>query len=454
MDKILREVLKKVTPSKKERASISAFSRKVIKQIKAEGFEATVQGSLAKDTGVSGTHDIDVFVFFEPSVSREKLEKASLKLGKKVIKSLGGKPEVAYAEHPYVRSSINGWGLDVVPCYKLESAGNLQSAVDRTPFHTEFIRKNLKEAQKKEVRLLKQFMKGVGVYSAKEKVRGFSGYLCELLILQYGTFKKLITDAQKWNFGKVMGLNNLRTDRTYKRRFVKVPMIFVDPVDENRNVAAALKQENFSLFVYACSEFLKKPSLKFFFPGKITPLPPEALKPEMAEHGRFVFIKFKAPKVIEDVLYSQIRRSLNSIQKKLKKEGYEVLGADFFCSKYCYFLFELKYVKLPQIKKVEGPPIDIEQKYQKVFTKKYKKEKPWVEGGRWYVEVPREYTDVVSLLVSLMKNPRKLGVSNHISEKLKENYELLQDTEVLKEYKGEFGEFLTNYLVKTQRWEW
>ena len=454
MDKILFKVLKKVTPSKTEYKTINAFSRKVLKQIKKEGFECAMQGSLAKDTWVSGTHDIDVFVFFDPLTSRQELERKSLRLGKKVIKSLGGRPEVAYAEHPYVRSSINGWDLDIVPCYELEFAANLKSAVDRTPFHTEYIQKHLKETQKKEVRVLKQFMKGLGVYSAKERVRGFSGYLCELLILRYGTFKKLITDVQKWKFGAVIDLDKRRTDRTYKRRFKKSPMIFVDPVDENRNVAAALTQECFELFVYACSEFLKKPSLKFFFPTKIEPLSAEELKTELAAHGRFIFIKFKTPNVIEDVLYSQVRSSLSAIERKLGKEGYEVTGADYYCGKPCYLLLELKYVTLPQIKKVEGPPVDIEQKCQKAFTKKYKKEKPWIEDGRWYVKVPREHTDVVSLIVSLLKDPRKIGISNHIAEKITENYELLQDVEVLKEYKKEFAEFLTNYLIKKPRWEW
>jgi tRNA nucleotidyltransferase (CCA-adding enzyme) len=43
-----------------------------------------------------------------------------------------------------------------------------------------------------EVRLLKKFMKGTGVYGAEIKIGGFSGYLCELLILKYRSFAQTI----------------------------------------------------------------------------------------------------------------------------------------------------------------------------------------------------------------------------------------------------------------------
>ena len=51
---------------------------------------------------------------------------------------------------------------------------------------------HLKTNQEKEVRLLKRFMKMVGTYGSEFKVGGFSGYLCELMIIRYGSFLKVL----------------------------------------------------------------------------------------------------------------------------------------------------------------------------------------------------------------------------------------------------------------------
>ena len=41
---------------------------------------------------------------------------------------------------------------------------------------------------KQEVRLLKRFLKSVGIYGAQIAKGGLSGYVTEILILKYGTF--------------------------------------------------------------------------------------------------------------------------------------------------------------------------------------------------------------------------------------------------------------------------
>ena len=70
----------------------------------------------------------------------------------------------------------------------IENAEQLKSAVDRTILHTHYIKKNLKENQINDVLILKKFMEGIETYGSEFKVGGFAGYLCELLILEYGTF--------------------------------------------------------------------------------------------------------------------------------------------------------------------------------------------------------------------------------------------------------------------------
>ena len=103
--------------------------------------------------------------------------------------------------NPYIRGIYQDHKIEIVPCYKIENATQKLSAVDRTPLHTSYIKKHLKESQKNDVRLFKQFLKGINCYGAEAEIEGFSGYLCEILILKYGSFRNIISNAKDWKKG-------------------------------------------------------------------------------------------------------------------------------------------------------------------------------------------------------------------------------------------------------------
>ena len=218
--------------------------------------EPMLVGSVAKDTYLKNP-DIDIFILFPLDTKRETLEQYGLKIGEHVIP----KPVKKYAEHPYTSGKFHGYEVDIVPCYRIKKSSELKSAVDRTPLHTEYVINNLAEKQKNEVRLLKQFLKGIGIYGAEAKVEGFSGYLCELLIIHYGSFMSLVSSAKNWKFNHRITLNN-----NHKKAFPKAPLVVIDPVDSERNVASALTAQNFAMFIHACAEYEKNPSEYFFFP--------------------------------------------------------------------------------------------------------------------------------------------------------------------------------------------
>ena len=142
-----------------------------------------VEGSVAKDTWLSENPDIDIFMRLPTSIPRKSLGDVGLKIAKKAAE--GYEQVERFAEHPYLEIFVEGYRVDIVPCYDAKP-GEWQSATDRTPYHTDYIKKTLKcKGSRDEVRLLKKFMQGIGVYGAEIKVGGFSGYLCELLILKY-----------------------------------------------------------------------------------------------------------------------------------------------------------------------------------------------------------------------------------------------------------------------------
>jgi len=122
--KLLEEVLGRIKPSEEERRLVNKVTREVVDIAKAkiEKVESEVTlhlvGSIAKDTYLSGDHDIDLFLAFPLESSLEELRKRGLELAKAIGNNLENY-EVAYAEHPYVRAIYKGFDIDIVPGYNV-----------------------------------------------------------------------------------------------------------------------------------------------------------------------------------------------------------------------------------------------------------------------------------------------------------------------------------------------
>jgi tRNA nucleotidyltransferase (CCA-adding enzyme) len=336
---MITKVLKKVVPSSQEQREINEVGEDLIKVIKKEleaiEREVTVNifGSISRDTWLSYEKDIDVFVRFPTTYTKKQLEDAVTSVGQRVLI----KPEKRFAEHPYIRGLYHGFSVEIVPCYHVDDTSKRLSAVDRTPFHDEFVRKNLKKKQN-EVRLLKQFLKGLGSYGAEAKIEGFSGYLCELLIIFYGSFEDVLKAASSWKTPIALAIQ----DEIDFGRFQSSPLIFIDPTDNGRNVASALNQENLSLFIYAAKEFLKSPGLSFFFPEKRRVSTPQVLKKFRLRRTHVISIKFKTFEVIDDILYSQLRKALRLLDKVFQKSGFLVINSGFFVAEEIKLIFEIQ----------------------------------------------------------------------------------------------------------------
>jgi tRNA nucleotidyltransferase (CCA-adding enzyme) len=413
---IPKSVLKKIKPSKSEEVRIERFSNRVLEISRKLGekyeFRPMLCGSVAKNTWIAKKNELDLFLLFQKRISRKNLGKTGLRVAKRIIKELNGKYEIAYAEHPYLRGFVKKYQIDIVPCYELKSARRIKTAVDRTPFHVEYVQKNLIDPD--EVILLKKFCEVNDCYGADVKTQGFSGYLCELLIIKSGTFSKLVKRASKWRAPTILGKPEFEK--------FKSPLIITDPVDSNRNVAAAVSPETFYRFVKACKEFVKKPSKKFFFEEKIKPLKlSEMSKRIKKRETKWYLITFQRPKIVDDTLYPQMRRFLNSLEKILNGNGFRILSKNFWCNKKCALILEMEIWQVPKISKNMGP--NVYSRHAEEFLKHYKKEKLFIEKNNWIIEKKREFTIVDKFLRDLFKmstqDLKGKGVPNKIAPKLK-----------------------------------
>jgi len=458
--KVLDYVLRKITPSESEQKETESVIEKVKeatgKIIKPYGISLTIAGSFVRDTWLPNKREFDLFLLFPEWYSREDLEKKGLSIGKKIVKKLKGKYTIAYAEHPYVRARIEGFDVDIVPCFKVKSATKIRSAVDRTPFHNKWLLKNMKKNQAKDVRLFKQFCKGQGIYGSDTKTQGLSGYLCELLVVHYGNFMNLMEGVAKWKPGVFIDIEGYHKDeKEVRKRFKKHPLIVIDPVDPNRNVAAALSPKNFTKLVNSAGKFIKNPSKTFFFktPSKFSV---KELGSVMKKRETRVYVlKFKRPDIIDDTLWPQLRKAGRRIVNVLMDNDFEVMGWDVFCnSNECYILFELSVWKLPKVKRIQGPDIFSGKRVEE-FRNKYEKiGRVWVEDEFWFAELRREFTEADKKIKDFLKDSEKelhkKGMPSYIAKSLSKKFAIMKDKEILKTVKEtpEFGEFLHDYFER------
>jgi tRNA nucleotidyltransferase (CCA-adding enzyme) len=478
----LTGVLKKITPSENEQAETRVFIENVLKVtdeiIKPHGLTRTLAGSYMRDTWLPNKKEFDIFIMFPENYSRDTLEKLGLEIGKQITRKLHGEHVIAYAEHPYVRAKVftrpvieevkrilrkkevkkgSSYEIDIVPCYAVQSAQKIKSAVDRTPFHNKWLYDNMSPALTSQVRLLKQFAKGIGVYGSDTKVLGMSGYLCELLIIQYKSFKNFLDQVSKWEAGHVfIDLEEHHKDRAaISKEFRTQPLIVIDPVDPKRNVASNFSPENFVKLVKFSREFLEKPGERFFFPGK-KKVPAGSLKKKMNERGtRMIGVKFQKPDVIDDIIWPQLRRTSRRLASILKEHEFVVMGQDAFCTeKDCILIFEMEVWSLPRIRKLVGPFVFSKQHSDEFISKYAKTGRIWVEGSSWVAEIKRKFTEAEQKLRDSLKDKEKnllsKGIASHPAKAISKKFDLLDHKEILKLAKKNpgFAEFLENYFTE------
>src|SRR5438309_3189131 len=250
-------------------------------------------GSFAKGTWLPGEADIDIFVKLSTEVDDARFEEVGLRVGFQATKGFPrGKK---YAQHPYTEALVEGVVVNIVPCYDVQ-AGQWKSAADRSPFHVELVKTRLSEAQKLDVRLLKKFMKGVGVYGAEIEKEGFSGYACEVLVLKHGSFVDVLKH-----------LAHLRA--VAPDRLLTLP----DPVDERRDLAKAISNEIVARRVLAARAYLKRPTLQFFL-GKSGKRRPDL-------QGHVIGITFTHRESSEDILWGELKRTMKHLSGHTKRAG-------------------------------------------------------------------------------------------------------------------------------------
>ena len=468
MDAVLKKALKKVVPKPAERKRLETLASKALELANREALKhdayAIIAGSLTRNTWLPGKMEFDLFVLFKPSVTREQLEKLGLQMGKDIMRKLGGRAVTEYAEHPYTSGCVHGLNIDIVPCYELESTEQLKSSVDRTPFHVRYIEKRLPPELSNDVRLLKQFCTAAEVYGADAKTEGFSGYVCELMVIRYGKFPKVLEAVSGWRPGEIIDIESFynKNDNPGLRKMFKLnPLILVDPTDKTRNTAAAISVESFCKLRSAARHFLDKPYVAAFFPKPKKPVRLKELKTIMKQReSTLIAVNFRPPAVVPDIMWPQLRRFGERLESILKENDFDVMRRGVYtdCGTLAVVLIEMESRTLPRIRKRVGPSV-FDEDGAKGFAKKYKGAAingPFVEDGFWAVEVERQFRTaedkIADSLGDSLKELDAKGIPSHIAKAIASRglgvTSDLKKIDLLVERKKEFGVFLREYFEK------
>jgi len=316
---------------------------------------AVVAGSAARGTFLKDRLDIDLFLLFPPDLSRDRLRDEGLALGRAVL----SEPETRYAEHPYLRGVYAGFHVDAVPGYAVADPARPISPVDRTPYHQAYLEARETPELVAQVRLLKQFLRTLGVYGSEARTEGFSGYLAELLVLRAGSFRALLGAARAWRVPVKLS----EPGREPPRLPAEVALVLADPVDPNRNVASALSRRNLALFILAAGAYLDRPGEAWFEPGSPPSISRATALARVHERGtHVVVVTLPRPDLVDDTLYPQVRKAERALAEEIARSDFSVLGSASAADPTTVLVaVEVAHARRPVARLQDGPPAGLDR---------------------------------------------------------------------------------------------
>ena len=396
LDSVISKAEVLARPSPQEERKLEGLARSLLARTELEAAKfpeargALIGGSYAKGTWLPRHVDLDVFVRIDPSTTDSEFEKIGLRIGEAVTKGYpSGKK---FAQHPYTEATMGGTRVNVVPCFAVEK-GEWKSAADRSPYHVGLV-KRLPSRAKSQVRLLKLFMRAVGVYGAEIERQGFSGYVAEVLVMKKGGLQ----DVLRW-FAEEVKLGGGR------------PFTLPDPVDEGRDLGIAVSGESLGRMVLASREFLRRPTPAYFrqMTGRV----------RSSMRGRVVALVFAHDSMSEDMLWGELRRTTRHLVKHVEAQGFTIARSMAASNNHDRSAIVMipEIEELPAVVQRIGPTVDRKGDVEAFVRSNARDSKlVWVdEDARVRLMKPRKHTSLLELLKEVARGKEgSVGASKEV----------------------------------------
>lgn len=397
--KLLQEVLTKLRPeSKAISAQVAAVLKKLNAELKRKNLkaDAIVGGSVAKGTFLSHDHDVDLFVRFNFSYVDADLSTLLAPVVKKILP----KAKRLHGSRDYFRAE-GALNYEIVPVLKIAKTAQAKNVTDCSPLHVTWVKKFQK--MREQIMLTKAFCKGANVYGAESYIGGFSGHVVDILTIWAGGFLPLLRKSLKWKDREVIDYYNVHKGKAlFRLNKSKLcsPVIVIDPVQSERNAAAALTQDKLTKFQVAAKAFLAKPAVAYF-ERKAFDLP--TLK-QRAKGKKLLIVRMKPLAGKHDVTGAKMSKVREFISSQLAEQSFTVQEQDWLWhaagEAVAWWVLPMK--PLDKTMRWDGPPADKELHVQ-AFRKRYPNAKK--VRGRWIAVIKRQYTKPEQLVRKLLRNP-------------------------------------------------
>ncbi|MDP1693980.1 MAG: CCA tRNA nucleotidyltransferase [Candidatus Woesearchaeota archaeon] len=394
-----KKVLATCKPSPEEELHLQKLVKEILSKIKIPGAKPILGGSGAKNTWLKGTHDIDIYVKFNVKQYSHKTDQLADILEKALKKQF--KLDRLHGSRDYYQVYKAPYTVEIVPILDIKKASEAKNITDFSHLHVAYVQKYKKVAD--EIRLAKLFAKAQGIYGAESYMQGFSGYVMELLVIHYGSFMKMMRTVAKWKETTIIGDKKEALSLNPAKKVS--PLILVDPVQPERNAAAALSEEKYQQCIKACQKFLKHPSENLFEEEEIN-------WEKIKKKGTVWYCAVTPLPEKKDVAGAKMlkafdftKQTLERAEFKLYKSGWQYAAPSFF-----YFVVDKKPLSPTLLR--QGPPLThpegvlhFKKQHKKILTKK----------GRLYAEVPREFTHVQDCLKSVLASENVVNRVKNVS---------------------------------------
>ncbi|MFH1439598.1 MAG: CCA tRNA nucleotidyltransferase [Candidatus Woesearchaeota archaeon] len=416
---LLDRIIKEHLPNQREydaiKLKIDDFLNKIGYALKKSRYQAEIMlgGSAAKGTFLVKDFDVDIFIRFDYGYKERDISEL---LEKVLIKIKDMKISRVHGSRDYFQVRYKGIKYEIIPVLKVQDSKKALNVTDMSPLHVEWLKKHLNGKFKNEIILAKLFCKAQGFYGAESYIRGFSGHVLDILIIYYGGFIETLKASQKWNINNLIDIEKHGTAEGLNQSKIS-PLIVIDPIQPERNAAAALSEEKFRLFIEKAGEFLNKPSAKYFIKKEYKLNDLKKLS-DKSKNTCLIVLNVNALEGKEDIVGAKLLKAYRHILKHLSLNEFIVKdsGWKWDKAKKAMFWYVLNHKMLSESVIRMGPPLNA-KKATKSF--KLKHPKAFEKDKRLYAPVNRLFRKPEDLINHLITDTYFLEKVERVTIKLK-----------------------------------
>ena len=450
------------------REILSILKEKILLDLNSLGYIGRVetQGSFVRKTYLSEDETFDLLLILHQS-DKSKVHQILDAILKRLKNDRVRKSPISVTKHtgkiPYLRILVDGELVNLFVGFEVSPGEDPISIFDLIPQHTQYILTHMKEEDRNEVILLKKFVKTIGVYRNEIGAVGFNGYLCELLILFYGTFRGAIKGISKWKPRTIIDLKK-KIEKiedvdllTSEMLFRYYPLYVQDPLNPKDNVAADVSMDQFLSIVAAANTFLFKPSTSFF-EDLLCEVPTyEEIVRKVFSSGREVAILAIERNFLEtEVGWQKALAIKSAFEAEISNNNYILERSKAFVSDEYYGLLISLMDANPQISiRRDGPEITSADSLE--FLRRYGKHVdvvagPYIDNGRWAINFRKKGQKITEFLENLVKkNTFVLNVDSFLRIEIKEKMKVLEIDEKLQEIYETDSSFAESFFLFIER---